>query len=121
MGVRDGAVGVGEGIGGAGGAPGDASGAGACPFAFCFFPVVCFGEVLRGAGVLFGCAIELPSLLKKSPMGLPATARGPLARNKLIAKIETNLPDSRPIGPAILHYAAKCSIFPRAVEEIERR
>ena len=110
MGVREGAVGAGEGIGGAGGAPGDASGGGACPFAFWLFPGRLLRRgVLRGsAGVLFGCAIELPSLLKKSPMELPATASGPLARNKLIAKIETNLPDSRPIGPAIVHYAAQC-------------
>jgi hypothetical protein len=121
MGVRGGGVGVGVGTGGAGGAPGDASDAGARPFAFGFFPVVCFGVVLRGAGVLFGCAIELPSLLKKSPMGLPATAHGLLARSKLIVKIKTTLPDSRPIGPAIVHDAAQCSIFPRAVEEIARR
>jgi hypothetical protein len=93
MGVRGGGVGVGVGTGGAGGAPGDTPGDGACPFSFGFFPVVRFGAVLRGAGELCGWAIELPSLLKKSPMGLPAKAEGPPVRNALIAKIKTTRAD----------------------------
>jgi hypothetical protein len=67
--------------------PGDGAGS------FCFFPVLRFGGVLRGAGELLGWAIELPSLLKKSPMGLPAAAEGWVARNTLIAKIRTHLPN----------------------------
>jgi hypothetical protein len=106
-------IGVGVGTGGAGGAPGDLSGDGAC--SFCFFPVLSFGAVRRGAGELLGCAIELPSLLKKSPIGLPATAEGPLARNALIDKIRTTRPKRQSMSAAILHYAAQCSISPRAV------
>jgi hypothetical protein len=89
MGVRCGEGGVGVGTGGAGGAPGVTPGDGACPFSFGFFPVVRFGEVFRDAGELLGWAIELPSLLKKSPMGLPVAAQGLTARNALSAKIKT--------------------------------
>jgi hypothetical protein len=60
---------------------------------FCFFPVLRFGGVLRGAGELCGWAIELPSLLKKSPIGLPAMAEGPPVRNALIVKIKTRRAD----------------------------
>jgi hypothetical protein len=92
MGVRDGGAGVGVGTSAAGGAPGETSGD--AGFAFCFFPVVRFGVVVRrGAGELRGCAIESPSLLKKSPIGLPALAEGPPARNALSAKIRTTLPN----------------------------
>jgi 4-amino-4-deoxy-L-arabinose transferase-like glycosyltransferase len=60
--------------------------------------VVCFGAVLRGAGELRGCESELPSLLKKSPMGLPARANEPVAKNRLVAKIKITLPNRHPIG-----------------------
>jgi hypothetical protein len=107
-------IGVGVGTGGTGGgAPGDLSGDGACTF--CFFPVLSFGAVRPGAGELLGCAIELPSLLKKSPIGLPATAEGPLARNALIDKIRTTRPNRQSMSAAILHYTAQGSISPRAV------
>ncbi len=91
MGVRGGGVGVGVGTGATGGAPGETSGDAA--FSFCFFPVVRFGAVVVrfGVGEVRGWAIELPSLLKKSPIGLPAVAEGPPARNALSAKIRTTL------------------------------
>ena len=42
-----------------------------------FLPGVLFFVFRRGGGELCGCAIELPSLLKKSPIGLPAAACPP--------------------------------------------
>ena len=102
--------GVGVGIGATEGAGGGVSAGTVCSFPD-FFPVVRFGEDLRGAGVLLGCAIELPSLLKKSPIGLPATATSPPARTAAADKIKIyRLPQK--FIPSILHYAAQCSIFP---------
>jgi len=109
-------IGVGVGMAGAVGAPGGMSGDGA----FCFFPVVSFGGGRRGAGELRGCAIELPSLLKKSLIGLPATAEGPPARNAPTDKIRTTRPNRQPIGAAILHNAAQCSISPRDLVRTQR-
>lgn len=56
-----------------------------------FFTVAPFAEVRRGGGELRGCAIELPSLLKKSPIGLPAATECPLAKNAVTDKIKTTL------------------------------
>ena len=80
MGVRAGfGVGTGEVDGAAGGLSGGVAGSST----FFFLPVVAlFCEVRRGIGALRGCAIELPSLLKKSPTGLPATAESPLAKKR---------------------------------------
>jgi hypothetical protein len=58
---------------------------------FGFFPMVLFWSFRRGVGVLRGCAIESPSLLKKSPMGLPATAECPPAKNAVTDKIKMAL------------------------------
>lgn len=109
MGVRMGA-GVGEG-GTDGTAAGGSCGA-VCSFLFCFPPVLLFGGVERGDGELLGCAIELPSLLKKSPIGLPAAAECPLARNAVTDKIRATLLNRQSISAATLHYAAQCSISP---------
>jgi hypothetical protein len=85
-------AGVGAGTGAIDGAAGGLSGgvAGSFPF-FCLLVVAPFAEVRRGGGELRGCAIELPSLLKKSPIGLPAEAECPLAKNAITDKIKTAL------------------------------
>lgn len=88
MGVR---AGVGAGTGETWGAAGGKSCGAVCSLPSFFFAVVPFDEVRRGAGELRGCAIELPSLLKKSPIGLPAAAEGPLAKNAITDKIKTTL------------------------------
>jgi hypothetical protein len=56
---------VGVGVGSAGVAPGAP-----CSLLRRFFPVPFFLASRRGTGVACGCAIEFPSLLKKSPIGL---------------------------------------------------
>jgi len=47
---------------------------------FCLSWVLFFRDGF-GVGVWRGCAIELPSLLKKSPTGLPPRAKSPTAKN----------------------------------------
>jgi hypothetical protein len=86
MGVR---WGVGAGTGETGGAAGGTSCGAVCSLPCFFFTVVLFAGVRRGGGELRGCAIELPSLLKKSPIGLPAAAGCPLAKKAITDKIET--------------------------------
>ncbi len=66
------------------------------------FPVVLFWSFRRGGGVLFGCANESPSLLKKSPMGLPASAEGPPAKNAVADKIKmSRLTVNSIVGPTL--------------------
>ena len=102
-----GCVGVGVG-GGGGGGMGGMSGGTTFSLGLCFFPVVPFCPSRRGVGEARGCAIELPSLLKKSPIGSPATAKSPAARNPATKKIET-IPLRRNMSVAIVHHMAGCS------------
>jgi hypothetical protein len=90
-------VGVGVGVGFGGGETGGTAGGGA---AFCggvrlfpvsSLPVLVFCTFRRGGGELRGCASELPSLLKKSPMGL-AAVECPPRKNAATDKIKTLLP-----------------------------
>jgi hypothetical protein len=111
MGVR---IGVGVGPGETGGAAGGISCGAAGSLPCFFFTVASFAGVRRGGGgELRGCAIELPSLLKKSPIGLPAVAGCPLARNASTDKIKTTLRGRQTISAVTLHYAALCSISRR--------
>ena len=68
-----------------------------------FFPVVLFWIFRRGEGVLRGCAIESPSLLKKSPMGLPAVAEWPPAKNTISDKIKMIILTGDSIAARTLH------------------
>ena len=83
-------VGLAVGEGKTGGTAGGASCGAVRSLLFCFFPAAFF-LFLLGGGVLLGCAMELPSLLKKSPIGLPAAAECPPARNAVTDKIKTTL------------------------------
>ena len=105
-------AGFGVGTGAIDGAAGGLSGGVAGSFtSFFFLPVVAFFcEVRRGVGALRGCAIELPSLLKKSPIGLPATAESPPVSKASTSKTKATLFGSKSIGAVILHYVAPCSI-----------
>src|SRR5438045_77439 len=97
MGMRMGVdVGVAVGEGGTGGTMGAAPCGAVWLLAFCFLPVAFFLVFRRGGGVLLGCAIELPSLLKKSPIGLLAAQRPP-ARKVGISAIKTTLFSRRSI------------------------
>lgn len=111
MGMRMG-VGVAVGEGGTDGPAGGASCGAVCPLLFCFLPVAFFFVFRCGGGVLCGCAMELPSLLKKSPIGVPPAAKCPPAKNAVTDKIKTTLLSRQSISAAILHYVAQCSRFP---------
>lgn len=76
-----------------------------------FFIFICFAS-RRGGGELRGCAIELPSLLKKSPIGLPAPAEWPPAKNAITDKIRATLLSGKSMRAVTLHYVAPCSISP---------
>jgi hypothetical protein len=102
-------MGMGVGIGETDDTAGRTSCGAVCPFSF---PVVPFFVFRRGGGELRGYAIESPSLLKKSPIGLPATAECPPARNAVIDKIKTTLLSRQSIIAATLHYTVQCSISP---------
>ena len=106
MGVRITGVDVGVGVGedATDGPAGDGASCGAvCSLSLFFLPVVRFCVFRRGAGELRGCAIELPSLLKKSPIGLAATAECPPARNAIIDAIKTTLLSRQTISAPTLH------------------
>ena len=101
--------GVGAGRGETDGAAGGMSGGMVGGFPSFFLPVVFFCEFGRGDGELCGCAIELPSLLKKSPIGLPAVAECPPARNAITDQIKTTLLSRRSISA--VHSALRSAGF----------
>src|SRR2546421_11645417 len=99
---------VGVGAGGRGGV-GGMSGGTIFSLLLCFFPVVLFCPLRLGDGEPCGCARELPSLLKKSPIGLPAAAKCPVPRNIAANKIETTPFRRNPIGDC--HFAPHGGVF----------
>lgn len=62
-----------------------------------------------GVGVWRGCAIELPSLLKKSPTGLPPRAKSPAAINP--AAVTTKIVFLKQRGIASEHCALLRPVF----------
>ena len=75
-------VGVCVGVGADGATTGATGGVGGALgwFGFCWSWALVFRDGF-GVGVWRGCAIELPSLLKKSPIGFPPKAKSPTAKN----------------------------------------